>query len=75
MQFSDFFTQLYTQLLLPIAIPVAIIALLFAAIQFFVGNRRGVERALEVLAGTALIGFGPFIVRWFFDTARALGGG
>ncbi len=69
--FADFVTQLYTDLVLPMAVPVGLLTLVVAGIMWAAGNRRGVERALEVLGAVLLIGFGPFIVNWVFTTAQA----
>ncbi len=73
--FAQFVTRLYNDLVLPLAIPVALLALAVAVIMFMTGNRHGLERAVQVLLGTLLLGFGPFIVNWVYNTARGLGQG
>ena len=73
--FAQFVTRLYNDLVLPLAIPVALLALAVAVIMFMTGNRHGLERAVQVLLGTLILGFGPFIVNWVYNTARGLGGG
>ncbi len=71
---GQFFNRIYTTLLLPVAVPIGVLMFVIGGVMFMLGRRDGLERMVGVGIALFLIGFGPFLINWIFNTARALGG-
>lgn len=71
---AQFFSRIYSALVLPVAVPIGVLMFVVGGVMFMLGRRDGLERMIGVGIALFLIGFGPFLINWIFNTARALGG-